>query len=154
MAAILSTATSVEGSRAQSPIQHGLRHPFNFSSRNTPGTSTPTSYHASAFHLPAVGSQKYFKSRRINPEDIQKPWLGQKDPKKKSDNDKIERQRTLNADALKDLLSRANTFVRAEGEPRLILLTGDFDVDPCWPAGLPEQKGEDSAAVAKSGSKK
>jgi hypothetical protein len=83
MATIISTATSVEGSRAQSPIQHSLRYPFNLSSRNTPGTSTPTSYHASAFHLPAVGSQNNFKSRRINPEEIQKPWLEQKDPKKK-----------------------------------------------------------------------
>ena len=30
-----------------------------------------------------MGSQKYFKSRRINPEDIQKPWTEKKDPKKK-----------------------------------------------------------------------
>jgi hypothetical protein len=83
MAAWVSTGTSLEASRPQSAdtIQPSPRHLF--SSRNTPGTSTPASYRASAFHLPAVGSQKYFKSRRINPEDIQKPWTDKKDPKKK-----------------------------------------------------------------------
>jgi hypothetical protein len=74
MAAWASTGTSSEGPHAYS---------FNINSRNTPGTSTPASYQASAFHLPAVGSQRYFKSRRINPEDIQKPWTEKKDPKKK-----------------------------------------------------------------------
>lgn len=85
MAAWVSTGTSLESSRAQSPdtIQPAPRYPFNLSSRNTPGTSTPASYRASAFHLPAAGSQKYFKSRRINPEDIQKPWTEKKDSKKK-----------------------------------------------------------------------
>ncbi len=73
----------------------------------------------------------------------------QKDPAKKRKTDKIDRQRRLNADALKDLLSRANTFVGAEGEPRLVLLTGDFDVDPCWSAVPPEQKDENSPDVAK-----
>src|SRR6266852_4911157 len=63
--------------------------------------------------------------------------------------DRIERQRTLNADALKDVLTRANAFVHAEGEPRFVLLTGDFDVDPCWTDNLPEKDAEDSAAVAK-----
>jgi hypothetical protein len=32
--------------------------------------------------LPPGGSQKYFKSKSINPEDIQKPWTEKKDPKK------------------------------------------------------------------------
>src|SRR5258706_13734022 len=55
------------------------------------------------------------------------------------DKQKIERQRALNIAALKDLLARAPALVGAEGEPRLLVLSGDIDADPCWIAGVPRQ---------------
>lgn len=70
------------------------------------------------------------------------------DQTKPPDKRRVERQRALNERALRDVLARAATLVGVEGQPRLLVLTGDFDTDPCWIAGVPEQqKDENRAAV-------
>jgi len=64
---------------------------FPFSAYGSPresyrGTSGPASTKASttAFHVPGVGSQRYFRSRRIkDASTISKPWTEVRDPKRK-----------------------------------------------------------------------
>lgn len=55
---------------------------------------------------------------------------------KPEDKARIEKQRPLNIAALKDLLARVPALVGVEGEPRLLVLSGDIDADPCWIAGV------------------
>jgi hypothetical protein len=59
---------------------------------------------------------------------------------KPEDKARIEKQRSLNVAALKDLLARAPALIGVEGEPRLIVLSGDIDADPCWIAGVPLER--------------
>jgi hypothetical protein len=72
---------------------------------------------------------------------------------KTADQDKrrIERQRALNEDALKDVLARVSTLIAVEGEPRALIVTGDFDADPCAIASVPDQTRNENreATIAK-----
>lgn len=60
----------------------------------------------------------------------------------------IATQQPLNLAALKDLLAQARTLVGIEGEPRLLVLSGDIDADPCWIAGIaPQDKDENRSDI-------
>jgi hypothetical protein len=82
---IQETSTTNTPIRSRSPeISHSPGPFSNQYALRSPSTTRPSSYRASTtgFNL-GGGGPRFFQSRRIGTEEIEKPWLQTKDPKAK-----------------------------------------------------------------------
>ena len=80
----VATIPATNGSSIRTPSPDTIQHSSpRFPSQQTSRTTSFRDHSSSAVQLPGGGPQRYFRSRRINADEIQKPWLEKKDPRRK-----------------------------------------------------------------------